>query len=121
MTICKTTRRWVLAVAALLCAPLSLADGGAAAPQPVVLRAAHLFDAVSGQLVEHGVVIVAGTRIEAVGSDLKVPEGAQIVKFADIVAVPGNPLTDIHVTEHPVFVMKQGTVYVNTNVREYQQ
>jgi imidazolonepropionase-like amidohydrolase len=35
-------------------------------------------------------------------------------KFADIVAVPGNPLTDIHVTEHPVFVMKEGTVYVNT-------
>jgi imidazolonepropionase-like amidohydrolase len=33
-------------------------------------------------------------------------------KFADIVAVPGNPLVDMHVTEHPVFVMKEGTVYV---------
>jgi imidazolonepropionase-like amidohydrolase len=32
-------------------------------------------------------------------------------KFADIVAVPGNPLSDMHVTEHPVFVMKEGTVY----------
>lgn len=32
-------------------------------------------------------------------------------KFADIVAVPGNPLTDIHQTEHVVFVMKEGKVY----------
>jgi imidazolonepropionase-like amidohydrolase len=33
-------------------------------------------------------------------------------KAADIVAVPGNPLQDIHATEHPKFVMKAGTVYV---------
>jgi imidazolonepropionase-like amidohydrolase len=33
-------------------------------------------------------------------------------KFADIVAVPGNPLTDMHVTEHPLLVMKEGTIYV---------
>jgi imidazolonepropionase-like amidohydrolase len=33
-------------------------------------------------------------------------------KSADIVAVPGNPLTTIQATEHPVFVMKEGVVYV---------
>jgi imidazolonepropionase-like amidohydrolase len=33
-------------------------------------------------------------------------------KFADIVAVPGNPLADMHVTEHPLLVMKEGTIYV---------
>jgi imidazolonepropionase-like amidohydrolase len=33
-------------------------------------------------------------------------------KLADIVAVSGNPLADMHVTEHPVFVMKEGTIYV---------
>ena len=32
-------------------------------------------------------------------------------KFADIVAVPGDPLTDIHVTERVTFVMKGGVVY----------
>lgn len=31
-------------------------------------------------------------------------------KIADIVAVPGNPLTDIHATEHVSFVMKDGKV-----------
>ncbi|HZF14409.1 MAG TPA: amidohydrolase family protein [Steroidobacteraceae bacterium] len=33
-------------------------------------------------------------------------------KTADIVAVPGNVLEDIHATEHPVFVMKDGQVYL---------
>jgi imidazolonepropionase-like amidohydrolase len=31
-------------------------------------------------------------------------------KLADVVAVPGNPLTDIHATEQVSFVMKDGTV-----------
>jgi imidazolonepropionase-like amidohydrolase len=30
--------------------------------------------------------------------------------FADIVAVPGNPLDDISVAEHVSFVMKNGVV-----------
>jgi imidazolonepropionase-like amidohydrolase len=34
-------------------------------------------------------------------------------KFADVVAVPGDPLQDIHVTEHVIFVMKEGVVYKN--------
>jgi len=33
-------------------------------------------------------------------------------KLADVVAVEGNPLTDLKATEHAVFVMKEGTVYV---------
>jgi imidazolonepropionase-like amidohydrolase len=32
-------------------------------------------------------------------------------KLADIVAVPGNPMTDVHQTERVVFVMKEGKVY----------
>jgi imidazolonepropionase-like amidohydrolase len=36
-------------------------------------------------------------------------------KLADIIAVAGNPLTDMKTTEHMVFVMKEGTVYVGAN------
>ena len=30
--------------------------------------------------------------------------------YADVIAVPGNPLTDIHTLTHPTFVMKNGEV-----------
>jgi imidazolonepropionase-like amidohydrolase len=33
-------------------------------------------------------------------------------KLADIIALPGNPLDDIHAAEHPAFVMKEGQVFV---------
>jgi len=33
-------------------------------------------------------------------------------KAADIVAVPGNVLSDIHATEHPLFVMHLGHIVV---------
>ncbi|MGB2637043.1 MAG: amidohydrolase family protein [Candidatus Acidiferrum sp.] len=36
-------------------------------------------------------------------------------KFADIVAVPGNPLENIRLTEHVFFVMKEGVIYKNAS------
>jgi imidazolonepropionase-like amidohydrolase len=36
-------------------------------------------------------------------------------KFADIVAVPGDPLKDIRRMERPVFVMKNGVIYKEAN------
>ena len=35
--------------------------------------------------------------------------------LADIIAVPGNPLEDITVTQNVGFVMKGGKVYANKN------
>ncbi len=35
-------------------------------------------------------------------------------KLADVVAVPGDPIKDIHVMEKPVFVMKNGVIYKGT-------
>jgi imidazolonepropionase-like amidohydrolase len=55
--------------------------------------------------------LLAGTRDAArllgVESEVGTLEAG---KVADIVAVPGNVLTDIHATEHPVFVMHLGHV-----------
>ncbi|MGD8378901.1 MAG: amidohydrolase family protein [Gammaproteobacteria bacterium] len=66
-----------------------------ASNKPVVLEAAHLFDGVSGRLMDHGMVVVQGTRILAVGHDLKVPAGARVVDLGDATLMPG--FIDAHV------------------------
>ena len=57
--------------------------------------------------------LIAGTRDAAKllgeAADVGTLEAG---KTADIVAVPGNVLTDIHATEHPVFVMHLGHIVV---------
>ena len=55
--------------------------------------------------------LLSGTRDAAklLGVDQEVGT-LEAGKAADIVAVPGNVLTDIHATEHPVFVMQRGQV-----------
>src|SRR5690349_4348489 len=83
----------------LLCAlsvgaPLALAADNQA-PQLTVLKAAHLFDAVSGKLVDNGVVIVDGDKIQKVGSNLDVPQGARVIDLGDATLMPG--MIDSHV------------------------
>ena len=56
--------------------------------------------------------IVAGTKNGAKLLDWEDRIGTlEPNKLADVVAVPGDPLKDIHAMEKPVFVMKTGVVY----------
>jgi imidazolonepropionase-like amidohydrolase len=82
------------AVAVLLGGSLALGDSPAA-EQPIVLKADHLFDSVSGKLIDHGMVVVVGKRIQAVGSDVKIPDGAKVIDLGDATLMPG--FIDAHV------------------------
>ena len=57
--------------------------------------------------------LLAGTRDAAKLLGVEAEVGTLAAgKAADVVAVPGNVLSDIHATEHPLFVMHQGSIVV---------
>jgi imidazolonepropionase-like amidohydrolase len=86
--------RGVLAIAVLLFTQWGY--GEAAPPaHPIALKAAHLFDSLSGKLMEHGVVIVSGAKIQTAGSDVQIPADAEVIDLGDATLLPG--FIDAHV------------------------
>jgi imidazolonepropionase-like amidohydrolase len=92
---------FVAGLVAMLCAGSGVADDVAAASRPVVLKAAHLFDSVSGKLQEPGMVVVAGSKILAVGRNLAVPPNAQIIDLGDATLLPGFIDAHVHFDGEP--------------------
>src|SRR3954468_19584209 len=86
----------ILALLALLTAA-PLAERPPA--QRILLRAARLFDARKGTLVEPGAVLVEGSRIVKVGADAKAEPSTETIDFGDLTLLPG--LIDAH--EHLTF------------------
>jgi imidazolonepropionase-like amidohydrolase len=80
---------WIASVMALAEAP------------PTVIRAAHLLDVRAGRLVGRSAVVVSGGRIQAVGSDLKVPAGAETIDLGSLTLVPGLIDAHVHLFLHP--------------------
>ncbi len=94
-----TASYWVLGVAAVVCAGSSLADAVPAPQRPIVLKAAHLFDSVSGKLSEHGMVVVSGTKIQAVGTHINIPDNAQVIDLGDATLMPGFIDAHVHLSQ----------------------
>lgn len=66
--------------------------------RPIVLRAARLFDSVSGRLTRPGVVVVTGRRIEAVGTDARIPANAEVIDLGDATLLPGFMDAHVHLS-----------------------
>lgn len=72
---------------------------GADDAQPIVLKAARLFDGQSGKLIDGGVIVVQGDRISGVGSDAAVPAGARVIDLGDATLLPGFIDAHVHMSD----------------------
>jgi len=70
------------------------------------------FSLMTDQGMAPAAALLAGTRDAAKLLGVQDIGTLEAGKVADIVAVPGNVLSDIHATEHPVFVMHLGRIVV---------
>lgn len=84
----SATRRVVAAVAALA-AMSALAPRAALADGEVVALKAQRVLTGTGEVIEHGVVLVRDGKIAAVGAGIDTPEGAQVIDLRDAVLTPG--------------------------------
>ena len=68
----------------------------AQAPAPVAVKAGHLFDSKTGQMLAKQVVVIQGERITEVGPEdqVKIPAGAQVIDLSQATVLPG--LIDAH-------------------------
>jgi imidazolonepropionase-like amidohydrolase len=80
----------------MLAAPATAAPPAPPAPpaKATVIKAAHLFDGKSDQLVSPGVVVVENGIIVASGSRVNEPAGAEVIDLGDATLLPG--LMDAH-------------------------
>ncbi len=81
--------RTTMLVAGLALALSAHAQAPAAKSPATVLKAAHLFDGKSGQLVSPGIVVVQGQRIVAAGKNATVPADAKVIDLGDATLLPG--------------------------------
>jgi imidazolonepropionase-like amidohydrolase len=81
-------------------------------------RNAHEFALMVADTMKPVDALRAGMSVDAELLGLSDKVGAlERGKLADVVAVPGDPVKDIGVTEKVLFVMKEGVVYRNDRGR----
>ena len=97
------TRRPTAAVIAtsviLVFAGSSGAQNQSTASRPIVLKAAHLFDGVSGTIKDDAVIVVANGKIQSVGGRVPAPAGAEVMDLGDATLLPGFIDAHVHMDE----------------------
>ncbi len=108
-------RRLALLAALYTCLTLPSVAASPPAPEPLtVIRAGRLVDVVAGRVLTDQLVIVRGKKIEAVGSALAIPAGAEVIDLSGMTVLPG--LVDCHThladiaSEEPLAVVQRSAV-----------
>ena len=82
----------------LICCGQQAAVGtasAAAAPAPVsAIRAGKLIDVATGRVLANQIIVIRGTKIEAVGANVAIPDGAKVIDLSKMTVLPG--LIDCH-------------------------
>jgi imidazolonepropionase-like amidohydrolase len=90
--------RWCICLLLCRCLVGVAQEPGAPA---TVLRAAHLLDVRSGQMITPGIIVVRGERIVAIGGAAAVPAGANFVDLPGLTLLPGLIDAHVHLFLHP--------------------
>ena len=65
--------------------------------QVVAIRAGHLFDSHSGNMLANQIILIRGERIADVGPSVAIPAGATIIDLSQATVMPGMIDAHVHV------------------------
>ena len=65
------------------------------------IRCGQLLNPVDGSLTRNAVIVVRGDRIEQVGADLKIPDGARVIDLSGHTVLPGLIDSHTHILLQP--------------------
>ncbi len=63
-----------------------------------VIKAGRLIDTVTGRVLENQTIVIEGEMIKAVGSNLPVPQGAEVIDLSRMTVMPGFTDSHVHIT-----------------------
>ena len=86
-------------VAAMIGGASFAQEAGGAPPEPIVLKAARLFDSTTGALRSNGVVVVQGDKITGVGTTATLPANAHVIDLGDATLIAGFIDSHTHLTD----------------------
>jgi imidazolonepropionase-like amidohydrolase len=92
----------------LLCPPLFAQE---TKPKLIAIKAGRLIDGSSNTVIHNAFIIIEGDKIIAVGPDVKVPAGAEVIDLKNSTVLPGLIDCHTHVTSQP-------TNYYDDNFRK---
>jgi imidazolonepropionase-like amidohydrolase len=99
------------ALVALCVAAFTASAHGAEPPaRATVLKAARMFDGRGETMTRNAVIVVADGKIQAVGSGLAVPAGADVIDLGDVTLLPGFIDAHTHLSGESTENWLQGTM-----------
>jgi imidazolonepropionase-like amidohydrolase len=112
--LCAAQQAPAAAVPAVAASLGAVTAGAAPAAGVTVIRAGKFIDVEKGRELENQIIVVRGEKIEAVGANLSIPEGAKVIDLSKMTVLPGLIDCHTHLADladaEPLDVLKKSAV-----------